>query len=53
MAVISGTQQTYDTASGGGIREDLEDVIHDLFPMDTYLYTNLESVSAENTFHSL
>lgn len=51
MGVISGTQTTLDVASGGGIREDLEDVIHDLFPMDTYLYTNLPTQTVENTFH--
>jgi len=51
MSVVSGTQLTYDVGSGGGIREDLEDVIYDLFPADTYLYNNLESVTATNTFH--
>ena len=51
MTVISGTQQTYDIGSGGGIAEDVEDVIHDLFPMDTYLYTNLESETVTGTFH--
>lgn len=51
MTVVSGTQLTYDVGSGGGIREDLEDVIYDLFPADTYLYSNLDSVTATNTFH--
>ena len=48
---LSGTQTTLDVGAAGGIRESLEDVIFDLFPMDTYLLTNLESTTAENTFH--
>jgi hypothetical protein len=51
MAVISGTTQTYDVGAAGGNREDLEDVIYDLFPMDTYLLTNLEDVEATSTYH--
>jgi hypothetical protein len=34
-----------------GAREDLEDVIWDLFPEDTYLLSNLDKVTATNTFH--
>ena len=51
MAQISGTTDTLDIASGGGIREDLEDVIQDLFPGDTWCLTNLETVTATNTLH--
>lgn len=51
MAQITGTTDSYDIGSGGGIREDLEDVIYDLFPMETYAVTNFEKVTATNTFH--
>lgn len=30
MSIVAGTTQTYGISSGGGIREDLEDVIWDL-----------------------
>jgi hypothetical protein len=36
---------------GSNIREDLEDVIHELDPMDTWALTNLEKVSARSTYH--
>lgn len=48
MSQTSGTTDTYDVT---GIREDLEDVIHNLYPGDTYLYNNLESVTAKQTYH--
>ena len=48
MAVVSGTNLTY---TGVGIREDLEDVIWDLFPEDTYCLTTLDKVKAQQTFH--
>lgn len=48
MAQVSGTTQTYDSA---GLREDLEDVIWDLFPNDTWALTNLDKVDAQATFH--
>jgi len=51
MSLVSGTQTSYDVGTAGGIREDLEDVIYDLFPADTYLYSNLESSTATSTFH--
>lgn len=34
MAQATNTTDTYDVASGGGNREDLSDVIFDLFPED-------------------
>lgn len=34
MTVLSNTTLTFGVSSGGGIREDLEDVIWDLFPED-------------------
>lgn len=49
MATFSGTTETYDLSTQ--IREDLEDVIWDLFPMDTWALTNLDKVDAESTKH--
>src|SRR6476619_5050502 len=48
MAQASGTTATYDSI---GLREDLEDVIWDLFPEDTWALTNLDRVDATATFH--
>lgn len=48
MAQVSGTTQTFDSAA---LREDLEDVIWDLFPMDTWALTNLDKVDATAVFH--
>lgn len=48
MAQVSGTTDTYDAI---GIREDLEDVIWDLFPEDTWALSNLDKVKASATFH--
>lgn len=45
------TQLTYLVSSGGGIREDLEDTIWDLFPGDTWALTNLDKVNAQSTTH--
>jgi hypothetical protein len=43
--------QTYNIRAAGGLREDLEDVIQDLFPMETYGFTNFEKVKAKATYH--
>lgn len=51
MAAVTGTSSTYSVGSGGGNREDLEDVIWDLFPEDTWALTNLDKVDAQSTFH--
>jgi hypothetical protein len=55
MPIVSGTTWTRSTANsltmGSNIREDLEDVIHELDPMDTWALTNLEKVSARSTQH--
>lgn len=51
MAQVAGTTDTYDVGSGGGLREDLEDVIWDLFPMDTYCVSNFPKVKASATLH--
>lgn len=51
MSVLSGTTLTYGITSGGGIREDLEDVIWDLFPEDTWAVSNLDKIDATATTH--
>ena len=51
MAIITGTSTTYTVASAGGNREDLEDVIWDLYPEDSWALTNLDRVTAEATYH--
>jgi hypothetical protein len=51
MSVLSGTTSTVGVGSGGGIREDLEDVIWDLFPEDTWAVSNLDKVDATATTH--
>lgn len=51
MAQLTGTSDTYRVGTGGGIREDLEDVIWDLFPEDTWALSNLDKVSAQSSLH--
>jgi hypothetical protein len=51
MAQLVGTTDTYDITTAQGMREDLEDTIWDLFPEDTWAVSNLDRVSASNTYH--
>jgi hypothetical protein len=51
MAIITGTTGSYSVGSAGGNREDLEDVIWDLFAEDTWCLQNLDRVSASGVFH--
>lgn len=51
MTVLTNTTQTFNIGTAGGIREDLEDKIWDLFPEDTWALTNLDKVDASSTFH--
>ena len=51
MAAISGTTQTYGVGSTGGNREDLEDIIWELEPLETYCLTNFDRVKANATLH--
>lgn len=51
MAQASGTTDTFRIGSAGGNREDLEDVIWDLFAEDTWALTNLEKTKANATYH--
>ena len=51
MAIVTGTSTSYTVGTGGGNREDLEDVIWDLFPDDTWALTNLDRTTADATYH--
>jgi len=51
MAQLTGTTDTYRTGSGGGNREDLEDVIWELDPLETYCLSNFDRTKVEATFH--
>lgn len=50
MAYLTGTTVTYGVTSAGGIREDLSDVIFDLFPEDTWAMSNLDREEASSTY---
>ena len=50
MTVLSNTTLTYGVSSTGGLREDLSDLIFDLFPEDTYLLSNLDREEANATY---
>ncbi|MDX1430224.1 MAG: DUF5309 family protein, partial [Rhodothermales bacterium] len=49
MAAITGTSSSYSVGSGGGNREDLADVIYDLFADETFLTSNLDRAGASST----
>jgi hypothetical protein len=51
MPTLAGTTSTYSVGSGGGNREDLQDVIYDLYPDDTWALTNLDKNKANATYH--
>lgn len=55
MAQFTGTTWTNSITGSlsmsSNIREDLEDVIWELDPMDTWALSNLDRVSADNVFH--
>jgi hypothetical protein len=51
MALITGGTTSYLVGSAGGNREDLEDVIWELDPLDTYCLTNFSRTKADATFH--
>jgi len=48
MAVPTGTYQRYAAV---GLREDLEDIIYDISPMDTPFMSNVTRKKATSTFH--
>lgn len=51
MAQLTGTTDTYRTGAAGGNREDLEDMIWDLFQDETYCLTNFDKVDASGSYH--
>lgn len=51
MAQVSGTTTVFSVGTAGGIREDLEDKIWDLFAEDTWALSNLDRVQANATYH--
>lgn len=50
MAVISGTTSVHGVGTAGGVREDLSDLIFDLFPEDTWAMSNLDREDATSTY---
>ena len=52
MPLLTTTTHTYSTGYGsaGGQREDLSDVIYELFPEDTWAVTNLDKEKANATY---
>jgi len=51
MAAISGTTSNYSVATAGGLREDLEDVIWDLFAEENWALQNLDRTDSNQTYH--
>lgn len=47
---MAGTQ-TYSPNYSSNIREDVSDLIMDLFPMETFVFSNADKVKASNTLH--
>jgi hypothetical protein len=50
MAMLSGTTVSYGVTSAGGMREDLSDVIFDLFPEDTWALSHFDREEANSTY---
>src|SRR5689334_10539666 len=48
MTQIAGTTDTFDSAA---LKESLDSVIWDLFPMDTYFQNNIDKVDVGQTQH--
>jgi hypothetical protein len=51
MAIVSNTVTSYAVGSAGGNREDLEDIIWELDPLETHCLSNFDRVDANATFH--
>jgi hypothetical protein len=51
MAQVSGTTTVFSVGTAGGLREDLEDKIWDLFAEDTWALTNFARIQANGVFH--
>lgn len=50
MAATVAAHKAYDLV-GGTLREDLEDVIYDISPMDTYFFSNIGRGTSKSTTH--
>lgn len=50
MAIPAGTTTVFNL-SGNALREDLEDIIYDISPMDTYFLTNAGRGNTNSTLH--
>lgn len=50
MAATVAASKSYDL-SGGALREDLEDIVYDISPMDTYFVTNAGRGKVRSTTH--
>lgn len=48
MAIVAGTTDTFDSAV---LKESLDGVIWDLFPMDTYFISHVDKANVTNTQH--
>lgn len=51
MALTTGMTTRYPIGTAGGLREDLEDKIWDLFADDTWALTNFDKVKANSAYH--
>jgi hypothetical protein len=51
MAQVVGTTDTFSFGTGGGLREDLEDKIWDLFASESWALTNLDHTPATGSYH--
>jgi hypothetical protein len=51
MTQLAGTTDSYRVGAAGGNREDLEDVIWDLEPLETYCLSNFDRTKVSATFH--
>lgn len=51
MAQVTGTTTVFSVGTAGGVREDLEDKIWDLFAEDTWALSNFDRVTANGTYH--
>jgi hypothetical protein len=50
MAATVAASKTYDL-SGGALREDLESIIWDISPQDTYMISTVDKVAVKSTVH--
>jgi hypothetical protein len=50
MAATVAASKSYDL-SGGALREDLESIIWDISPNDTYMISNVSKVAVKSTVH--